>query len=99
MKAQIHAIIRGKGEEVYLSPLAGGGGSLMASVQRPASDNLVNDYDQDTFLIFLPADDKVPVAPLKFDRLRVRGVERAIEDVQEEYFENELVVYILRVAG
>lgn len=99
MRNQIHALIRNYGEEVYLSPLVGGGYSLMASVQRPVSDNLVNDYDQDTFLVYIPADDKLPIVPVKFDRLRVRGVERAIEEVQEEYFENALIVYVVRVAG
>lgn len=98
MKAAIDRIIRNCGEAVEYTPKGGTASIIIASVQIPAADALVNDYDLTGFLVYIRVQD-VPAMPNKFDRLKVRGVVRGIEEVQEERYQDVPVVYIMRVRG
>lgn len=98
MKAAILRTVNRFGEPVEVMPMAGGNFPVMASVQLPLGDALVNDYDLTGFLVYIP-ESLLPAPPTKFDRIKVRGIIRGIEDVQEENLSGELIVYILRVRG
>lgn len=98
MKPAIDRTIGRYGEPVEYTPQGGATIALTASVQVPVSDSLVNDFDLTGFLVYIRVDD-VPAMPTKFDRLKVRGLIRGIEEVQEERLNGVTVVYIVRVRG
>jgi hypothetical protein len=98
MKSEITSLIRRYGEPVELTPQGGATLYIQASVQLPVNDALVNDYDMTSFIVYVSPDD-VPVKPTKFDRIKIRGTVRSIEEVHEETAEGQRLVYILRVRG
>lgn len=98
MKSQIRNVILKYGEPIEFYPRQGQAVFLTASVQRPIADPLVNDYDQDAFLVYIAADD-LNQEPTKFDRVRVRGDLRTIEEVQIENAKGVVLVYMLRIRG
>lgn len=72
--------------------------SLTASVQRPVADNIVGDFETTAFVVYVPFDD-LTVPPKKFDRLRIRGEIRSIEDVQVERSQDQSICYMMRTRG
>jgi hypothetical protein len=98
VKRAVESIIRRYGEPVEIYPRVGQSTICTASVQRPQADQLINEMDQDAFLIYVASSDVVQ-EPLKFDRIRVRGDMRTIDEVQVENYEGQPVVYMMRVRG
>jgi hypothetical protein len=98
MRAAIDRIIDRFGEVVEYTPQGGSMIVLRASVQVPFATPLVNDYDLNGFLVYIRPGD-VPAKPTKFDLIKVRGVIRGIEEVQEERLDDEPLVYMMRVRG
>lgn len=98
MREAVQNAIRKYGEPVEIYPRVGQASFVSASVQRPQSDMLVNDVDEDSFVIYVSAAD-VSQPPLKFDRIRVRGDLRTIHEAQKEVYEGQNIVYVLRVRG
>jgi hypothetical protein len=98
MKNAVAQTIRKYGEPVEIYPRVGQSTICVASVQRPQAENLINDLDMDFFTIYVPADD-VSQEPLKFDRIRVRGDLRTIDEVQTEVYAGTIVAYLMRVRG
>lgn len=98
MKAAIDNVIRKYGEAVEYTPAGGTMQTLIGCVQVPQTDALVNDFDLTGFVVYLRTSD-FSTPPSKFDRLKVRGVVRAVEDVQVENLSGEDIVYMLRVRG
>jgi hypothetical protein len=98
MRLAIQNIIRRYGEPVEIYPRIGQSTICTASVQRPQADQLINEMDHDTFMIYVAAGD-VAQEPLKFDRIRVRGDMRTIDEVQTENYQGQPLVYRMRVLG
>jgi hypothetical protein len=98
MKQQIADVIHRYGEPVELFPKVGLSSFLTASVQRPSSEGVVNEYREDAFVVYIAADD-VAVAPLRFDRIRIRGDMRTIDEVQTEVMNGVTLVYRMQVQG
>jgi hypothetical protein len=98
MKQAVTNLIRRYGEPVEIYPRVGQSTICTASVQRPQSDQLINEMDLDAFMVYVAAGDVVQ-EPLKFDRIRVRGDMRTIDEVQTENYEGQPVVYMMRVRG
>jgi hypothetical protein len=98
MKASIDRIIERFGEAVEYTPQGGTMIVLRASVQLPVADAIVNDFDLTGFIIYIRTGD-VPAMPQKFDRIKVRGLVRGIEEVQEERLNDVPLVYVMRVRG
>lgn len=98
MKAAIDNVIRKYGEAVEYTAAGGTTQVLIGCVQVPQADALVNDMDLTGFVVYMRVAD-FTVPPAKFDRLKVRGQVRAIEDVQVENLSGEDIVYMLRVRG
>lgn len=99
MKSQVERAIRLFGEVVEVIYRDGDPTrSVSGSVQRPVSDSLVNDFDQDAFVVYIAIADLVK-APQKFDRLRVRGELRSVDSVQIETLKDEAICYMVRVRG
>lgn len=98
MKNAISKVIHKYGEPVEFYPRMGQAVFLTASVQRPASDPLVNDLDQDSFLIYIAGGD-LSQEPTKFDRIRVRGDMRTIGEVQTTVQAGVVLTYQVRALG
>lgn len=98
MKAAITNTIHTFGEAVEYTPKGGSTLYLTALVQVPAADALVNDYDLNSFVVYIAPGD-VPAMPSKFDRLKLRGSVRGINEVQVENAKGEILAYVLRVQG
>ena len=98
MKPAIDRIIERYGESVEYTPQGGTTIFLRASVQVPVADALVNDFDLSGFVVYIRVGD-VSAKPTKFDRVKVRGSIRGIEEVQEERLNDVPVVYVMRVRG
>jgi len=98
MRESIRRVIRRFGEPVEFTPKGGSTIYLTASVQVPVSDSIVNDYDLTGFVVYIPAED-LPNPPEKFDRIKIRGAFRGIEEVQQENLSGDFLVYIVRVRG
>lgn len=98
MKASIDRVIERFGEVVEYTPQGGATIVLRASVQVPFDTPLVNDFDLTGFLVYIRTQD-VPAKPTKFDRVKVRGLVRGIEEVQEERLDDQPLVYVMRVRG
>lgn len=98
MKAAINRVIRNYGEALEYTPAGGTMRALTGVVQVPSSDAFVNDMDLTGFVVYVQVAD-FTVPPAKFDRLKVRGQVRAIEEVQVENKSGEDIVYMLRVRG
>jgi len=98
--AHIANLIRSYGEDVRFIPSATGVSTnpFRAAVQGPFADNLVNDADQAAMTVYVSGLDLAgPV--LKFDRLFVRGFDRAIEDAQEIVANGVIQAWVLKVKG
>jgi len=98
MKAAIDRVVQRYGEPVEYTPAGGTAVSLVGCVQVPVSDVFVNDMDLTGYVVYMRVSD-FTTPPAKFDRLKVRGQVRAIEEVQVENKSGEDIVYMLRVRG
>jgi hypothetical protein len=98
MKPQISRAIHRFGEPVEFIPKTGTPITVTASVQRPFSDGVVNDFDSYGFIVYIAYDD-LPQAPIKFDRLRLRGELRSIEEVNVEQAKGTNICWMLSVRG
>lgn len=99
MKSAVSRSIKRYGELVELTYKANSQTvSLTGAVQRPVADNIVGDFETTAFVVYVPFDDLV-VPPQKFDRLKIRGEIRSIEDVQLERLENSSLCYMMRTRG
>lgn len=99
MKSDIEKAIKANGEPVeYTAQGSSQTQHLTALVQLPIDGSLVNDYDLTAFIVYFAASD-FTTPPAKFDRVRIRGVSRAIEEIHAEKLSGETLAYIARVRG
>jgi len=98
MKSAIDRVIQKYGEPVELTLQGESTLYFSACVQLPVSDALVNDFDVTGFVVYMRVQD-TPRKPSKFDRMKIRGEIRGIEEVQEETLGGEVIVYIVRTRG
>jgi hypothetical protein len=99
MKPQIARTIHRFGEPVDVIYKSGSPTrTVSASVQRPFSDALINDFDTFGYVIYIAYDDLAD-APAKFDRVRLRGELRSVEEVNVEQAKGENICWILSVRG
>lgn len=98
MKTAIDSIILRYGEPVEFTPQGGTTVFIQGSVQTPLTDELVNDFDLTMLTVFLRTQD-VPAQPKKFDRIKVRGQVRSVEESYEENLGGQVLVYRVKVRG
>jgi hypothetical protein len=100
VRKEIEATILKYGEPVELTPQKPGSATvfLTALVQSPLTNALVNEFDTTSFIVYIRAGD-LAVPPVQFDRLKIRGITRAIEEVHTETLSGATLVYIARVRG
>jgi hypothetical protein len=98
MKDSIDKTIAKYGEPIEFTPKGGSTLFITASVQSPVADSLFNDFEVGAFIVYIRVGD-VPSLPTKFDRVKVRGQIRAVEEAHEETLRGEPIVYMLRVRG
>lgn len=99
MKIPVRNVIHRFGEPVEFTPKdTGVTHFITASVQRPNPAELINDFEQDRFVVYIAHDD-IPAAPKKFDRIRVRGTLCSVEDASQEVLDGVPLCYMLRVRG
>lgn len=99
MQGDVEKIITEYGEPVEFTPQGGTSASIMASVQLPVADATINDYDLTSFVIYFRPSDFPVTPPQKFDRVKVRGIVRAIEEVHTETLQGVPLAYIARIRG
>lgn len=98
MKAAVDNVILKYGEPVEFTPQGGATVFIQGAVQTPLADELVNDYDLTMLTVYLRTQD-VPAQPKKFDRLKVRGLVRSVEESYEENLGGKVLVYRVKVRG
>lgn len=99
MKADLAKAIHDYGEPVEYTPQGGATLYLTASVQGPVMDPLVNDLDMAGFIVYFASGD-LTAAPKKFDKIKIRGKIRTVdEDAVEEKLSGNSLVYIARTRG
>lgn len=92
-------ILNAFGETVtYTSPDGAVTWSASASIQSPSPVPLLQDIDQEFFLVYVSAAD-VPAPPVNMGRVTLRGRPRSVESVVCEAPQGIPVYYMLRVGG
>jgi hypothetical protein len=96
--AQVGNLIRGFGENAVFTAEGAAPVALRVSVQSPTAEQLAAEIDQTALIIYVAAAD-LPTPPRKFDRITVRGQDRAIEEVHQEVADGATQAWWLVVAG
>jgi hypothetical protein len=95
----ITRLIEGLGEPATFTPASGAAPTaLTVSVQSPMAVNLVGDAYQDLLLVYVSGK-RLPTAPVKFDRITLRGSERTIHEAEAVMSGTTVLAWVLKVVG